>query len=81
MGNHLGPLPEASDGPEGQEVPVKAVGQPCHYLLFLLFLLASRKFYFFYLQVASKWLILLFFAVKWSRIDFSDDQSINISAG
>ena len=26
MGNHLGPLPEASDGPEGQEPPVWAVG-------------------------------------------------------
>ena len=26
MGNHLGPLPEASDGPEGQEPPVRAVG-------------------------------------------------------
>ena len=26
MGNHLGPLPEASDGPEGQEPPVQAVG-------------------------------------------------------
>ena len=26
MGNHLGPLPEASDGPEGQELPVRAVG-------------------------------------------------------
>ena len=24
--NHLGPLPEASDGPEGQEPPVRAVG-------------------------------------------------------
>ena len=26
MGNHLGPLPEASDGPEGQEPLVRAVG-------------------------------------------------------
>ena len=26
MGNHLGPLTEASDGPEGQEPPVWAVG-------------------------------------------------------
>ena len=26
MGNHLGPLPEASDGPEGQEPPGRAVG-------------------------------------------------------
>ena len=26
MGNHLGSLPEASDGPEGQEPPVRAVG-------------------------------------------------------
>ena len=26
IGNHLGPLPEASDGPEGQEPPVRAVG-------------------------------------------------------
>ena len=26
--------------------------------------------YFFYLSVDSKWLILLLFAVKWSRIDF-----------
>ena len=26
MGNHLGPLPEASDGPEGLEPPVRAVG-------------------------------------------------------
>ena len=26
MGNDLGPLPEASDGPEGQEPPVLAVG-------------------------------------------------------
>ena len=26
MANHLGPFPEASDGPEGQEQPVWAVG-------------------------------------------------------
>ena len=26
MANHLGPFPEASDGPEGQEPPVRAVG-------------------------------------------------------
>ena len=26
MGNHLGPLTEATDGPEGQEPPVQAVG-------------------------------------------------------
>ena len=26
MANHLGPFPEASDGPEGQEQPVRAVG-------------------------------------------------------
>ena len=26
MGNHLRPFPEASDGPEGQEQPVRAVG-------------------------------------------------------
>ena len=26
MGNHLGPLPEASDGTEGQEQPVWAIG-------------------------------------------------------
>ena len=26
MANHLGPFPEASDGPEGQEPPVQAVG-------------------------------------------------------
>ena len=26
MGNHLGPFPEAPDGPEGQEQPVQAVG-------------------------------------------------------
>ena len=26
MGNHLGPLPEAPDEPEGQEQPVWAVG-------------------------------------------------------
>ena len=26
MINHLGPLPEASGGPEGQELPVWAVG-------------------------------------------------------
>ena len=26
MENHLGPFPEASDGPEGQEQPVWAVG-------------------------------------------------------
>ena len=26
MENHLGPFPEASDGPEGQEPPVWAVG-------------------------------------------------------
>ena len=26
MENHLGPFPEASDGPEGQELPVWAVG-------------------------------------------------------
>ena len=26
MGNHLGPLPEASNGPEGQELPVCTVG-------------------------------------------------------
>ena len=26
MANHLGPFPEASDGPEGQELPVWAVG-------------------------------------------------------
>ena len=26
MGNHLGPLPEASNGPQGQEPPVCAVG-------------------------------------------------------
>ena len=26
MGNHLGPLPEAADGYEGQEPPVRAVG-------------------------------------------------------
>ena len=26
MANHLGPFPEASDGPEGQEQPVQAVG-------------------------------------------------------
>ena len=25
MANHLGPFPEASDGPEGQEQPVRAV--------------------------------------------------------
>ena len=25
MGNYLGPLPEATDGPEGQEPPVQAV--------------------------------------------------------
>ena len=32
MENHLGPLPEASDGPEGQEQPVRAVGgQGEHY--------------------------------------------------
>ncbi len=26
MGNHLGPIAEAPDGPEGQEQPVQAVG-------------------------------------------------------
>ena len=26
MANHLGPFPEASDGPEVQEQPVRAVG-------------------------------------------------------
>ena len=26
MANHLGPFPEAPDGPEGQEQPVQAVG-------------------------------------------------------
>ena len=26
MANHLGPFPEASDGPEGQEQPVRPVG-------------------------------------------------------
>ena len=26
MAYHLGPFPEASDGPEGQEQPVRAVG-------------------------------------------------------
>ena len=26
MANHLGPFPESSDGPEGQEQPVRAVG-------------------------------------------------------
>ena len=26
MANHLGPFPEASEGPEGQEQPVRAVG-------------------------------------------------------
>ena len=26
MANHLGPFPEASDGPEGQEQPVWAIG-------------------------------------------------------
>ena len=51
------------------------VNQGDHYLLFLLFLLASRKFYFFYLQVALKWPILLFLDVEWSRIYFSDDHA------
>ena len=26
MANHLGPFPEASDGPQGQELPVWTVG-------------------------------------------------------
>ena len=30
MANHLGPFPEASDGPEGQERPVQAVGGQGH---------------------------------------------------
>ena len=30
MVNHLGPFPEASDGPEGRESPVQAVGGQGH---------------------------------------------------
>ena len=30
MANHLGPFPEASDGSEGQEPPVQAVGGQGH---------------------------------------------------
>jgi len=30
MANHLGPLPEASDGPDGQEPPAQAAGGQGH---------------------------------------------------